>query len=69
MLQTHSTFSDVAVGSVLDRILSTGQIAQADAQRVLQAAMSLEIPLTAEEQTKIKTITYRLGLGVLKVVY
>jgi hypothetical protein len=65
--QIDATAVDVVF--VLDQILSTGQIAQADAQRVLRAAMTLETPLSAEEQAKVKDIFYRLGLGVLKVVY
>jgi hypothetical protein len=67
--QTNFTYCDGAVSSVLDRILATGQIAQSDAHRVLQAAMTLDSPLSAEEQTKIRVIAHRLGLGMLKVVY
>jgi hypothetical protein len=67
--QLNSTLSDMAVSSVLDQILATGQIAQSDASRVLQAAMTLESALSAEEEAKIKTVCHRLGLGMLKVIY
>ncbi|MCU0552190.1 MAG: hypothetical protein MUC48_22885 [Leptolyngbya sp. Prado105] len=59
----------MTVSSVLDRILSTGQIAQKDANWVLQAAMTLEAPLSSEEEAKMRAVFHRLGLGVLKVVY
>lgn len=67
--QFNAVASDVNISPVLDQILATGQIAQYDAQRVLRAAMTLETPLSTEEQAKIKAIFHRLGLGVLKVVY
>ncbi len=67
--QTDRSFPTMTVSSVLDRILTTGQIAQKDANWVLQAAMTLESPLSAEEEAKIRTVFHRLGLGVLKVMY
>ena len=68
-LQTDASFPVMAVSAVLDQILSTGQIVQKDAYRILQAGMTLETSLSAEEEAKIRTIFYRLELGVLKVTY
>jgi hypothetical protein len=67
--QTNQASPIVAVSAVLDQILTTGQIAQQDAQWLLQAGMTLETELTPEEEAKLRVIFYRLGLGVLKVMY
>lgn len=71
MLQSQIDRSSPAmtISSVLDQILATGRIAQREANWVLQTAMTLEAPLSAEEEAKVKTVSHRLGLGVLKVVY
>lgn len=66
--QPEAVFSQ-NVSSVLDQILETGQIAQLDAQRLLQAGMTLETSLSDEEAAKIRKICDRLGLGVLRVIY
>jgi hypothetical protein len=67
--QTESTFSSVAISLVLDQILETGQIAQTDAQRLLQAGLTMEASLSDEETAKVRKVFDRLGSGVLKVIY
>jgi hypothetical protein len=67
--QTNQTSPIVAVSAVLDQILTTGQIAQQDAQWLLPAGMILETELTPEEEAKLIVTFYRLELGVLKVMY